>query len=102
MYGLTLTGHPKALGLMIADLRGLMEMFEFKALQFWKFCPMRFDKSIAARLVMGADTKPRSLSLQIPPLNISCIPSLLLWYDPYDNGSQQGYGKVQRFSAYFG
>lgn len=62
---------------------------------------MRFDKSGAARLVMGADTKPRSLALQMPPLSITCIPSLLLWYN-HAYGSQQGYGKVQRFSAEHG
>lgn len=52
--------------------------------------------------MMGADTKPESLGLQMPPLNISYILSLLLWYNHYDYGSLQGYGKVQRFSADFG
>lgn len=32
-------------------------------------------------LVTEADTKPWSLALQMPPLNISYIPSLLLQYN---------------------
>lgn len=37
VYGLTLTGGPKASGLMIADLRGPMEVFEFEHSSFESF-----------------------------------------------------------------
>lgn len=51
--------------------------------------------------LMGADTKPRSVALQMPPLNTSYLLSLLLCYNHYDYDSLQGHGKVQGFSADF-